>query len=226
MLSDKIFIKALVLSCILHLSIFLNWPMIERRSVENQQKPLEVTYYSSKKAPIDSKLIKEKNIINKKPFVTPEILEKSSLLNQQNLEHLAKKDTDNPVRIKSQKPKQTDIIRHIRDDMDILISHKEKDLSSEPTYITYYNSVRAKLYKSANASKPYYFMEGDIKIAFTLRRDGTLVDASIIQEQSTRNPILQKHALMSIQRALPFEPFHTSIKEDQLTLRVTISFEK
>lgn len=226
MLSDKIFVKALIASCILHLFMFVNWPTIKRLSVENQQKPLEVTYYSVKKAPIDSKLIKEKNIINKKSSVTPEILEKSSLLNQQNLEHLAKKEIDNPIRVKSETLDKTDIIRHIKDDMNILISHKEKDLSSEPTYITYYNSVRAKLYKSANASKPYYFIEGDIKIAFTLRRDGTLVDASIIQEQSIRNPILQKHALMSIQRALPFEPFHSSIKEDQLTLRVIISFEK
>ena len=225
MLSDKIFVKALIASCILHLFMFVNWPTIKRLSVENQQKPLEVTYYSVKKAPLDSNLIKEKNIIKKSP-VSPEMLKKTSLSKQESLEHLAKKDTDNPIRVKSQTLKKTDVIRHIKDDLDILISHKAKDLSSEPTYITYYNSVRAKLYKSANANKPYYFMEGDVKIAFTLRRDGTLLDASIIQNQSIRNPILQKHALMSIQRALPFEPFHSSIKEDELTLRVTISFEK
>ena len=224
--SDKIFVNALIVSCVLHLTILINWPIVKRLSVENQQKLLEVTYYTVKKAPIDSKLIKEKNIIKKKPSVAPKILEKSSLSKQQKLEPLALKDTDNPIRVKLQKLDKPDMIRHISNDTDVLISHKEKDLSKDPTYITYYNSVRAKLYKSANANKSYYFMEGDIKIAFTLRRDGTLVDASIIQEQSTRNPILQKHALMSIQRALPFEPFHTSIKEDQLTLRVTISFEK
>ena len=69
-------------------------------------------------------------------------------------------------------------------------------------------------------------MEGGVTLVFTLSRTGRLLNAGIVQEKSTKNPILQKHALSGIERAAPFSAFHESMKEQELTLRITISFEK
>jgi len=122
--------------------------------------------------------------------------------------------------------KKEDFLRHITSDEKVLISHKEKDLTDEPAYLDYYNAVRSKIYKAANANKPYYFMEGQVSLLFILARDGRLLNATVLDDGSTANPILRRHALSGINRASPFPPFHESIKEDHLTLRLTISFEK
>jgi TonB family protein len=111
-------------------------------------------------------------------------------------------------------------------DTSMLIADDEKDLSSEPIYLDYYNAIRGQIYKSAQANRPYYFMEGGVTLVFTLSRTGRLLNSGIVQERSTRNPILQRHALASIEHTTPFPPFHESMKEQELTLRITISFEK
>jgi TonB family protein len=229
MASDKIFINALIASVILHVFLFVPMPHISKILQVQTPEEIELNYRPEpKKIPIDSKLIAEKPTEKpvipvkaekpqEKPVSAAQPVSPAPLEKIQTHEKIT--PSVSPV-IKADLP-----IPSFSDDS-ILIADDKKDLSSEPVYLDYYNAVRSQIYKAAQANKPYYFMEGGVSLVFTLSRTGRLINAGIIQERSTRNPILQKHALSSIERAAPFSPFHESMKEQELTLRITISFEK
>jgi len=226
MTSDKIFINALIASFILHIFIFV--PLPHTRSATKFQKPeeTEFVYRPERKIPIYSKLIAEK------PTEKLIVHAKAEKPQEQtgNASRLPKPVSENQVHEKitpSVSPvSEVVLIRPAVSDTSMLIADDTIDLSSEPIYLDYYNAVRSQIYRSAQASKPSYFMEGGVTLVFTLSRAGRLLNAGIVQEKSTKNPILQKHALSGIERAAPFSPFHESMKEQELTLRITISFEK
>ena len=226
MTSDKIFINALIASFVLHIFLFVPLPHIKNAVKLNKPEETEFVYRPERGVPIDSKLIAEKP--TEKPIVLPKAEGPQGKAAGEN----------QPTKPVSQNKAQEKIIPNISPvsevisikraapDTSMLIADDKKDLSSEPVYLDYYNAVRSQIYRSAQASKPYYFMEGGVTLVFTLSRTGKLLGVGIIQEKSTKNPILQKHALSSIERASPFSSFHESMKERELTLRITISFEK
>ena len=224
--SDKIFINALIASLILHIFIFVPLPHI--RSATKFQKPeeTEFVYHPERKVPIYSKLIAEK------PTAKPIVHAKAEKPQEQKsgVSQPPKPVSENQVHEKitpSVSPVSEVVsIKPAASDNSMLIADDTIDLSSEPIYLDYYNAVRSQIYRSAQASKPSYFMEGGVTLVFTLSRTGMLLNAGIVQEKSTKNPILQKHALSGIEHAAPFLPFHESMKEQELTLRITISFEK
>lgn len=227
MLADRVFRNALIVSVIFHIFIFYNWPPLRNLPILKTYEKLEVTYYPVRKAPPLPGLIDKKRRIGKS--LQPE-------LTKNNLPNLKVEDLAKPaphLKIALEKPllkapeiERDKFILHIPSDEKMLISHREKDFSDEPTYLNYYNAVRSKICKAANADKPYFFMEGEVRLIFTVARDGSLAKSAILKEGSTQNPILRNHASMSIKKASPFPPFHESMKEDHLTLRLTISFEK
>jgi len=207
--------------------ILYNWPSFRHLQMMKITKKSELVYRPIRKAPPISELIDKKQRLRKPS--APKIAKDASA-------DIRKKGAKKPaprVLTSMEKPqlkpleiKKEDFLRHITSDEKVLISHKEKDLTDEPAYLDYYNAVRSKIYKAANANKPYYFMEGQVSLLFILARDGRLLNATVLDDGSTANPILRRHALSGINRASPFPPFHESIKEDHLTLRLTISFEK
>jgi TonB family protein len=247
MTSDNIFINALIASVILHIFILVPMPHMSRiAEVKTSQEP-ELTYQPDRKIPIDSKLIAEKP--TEKPVIPPkaekpQAQQPASAIKQASVK--PGKIQEQPVsadpavaskaleKIKLQEKKTPNASTTIKADLpkpgisdnSMLISDDRTDLSSDPIYLDYYNAVRSQIYKSAQVNKPYHFMEGGVSLIFTLSREGRLVSSSIIEEKSTKNPILQRHALASIEYASPFSPFHESMKEGELTLRITISFEK
>lgn len=204
-----------------------NWPPLRNLSVLKPPPPeIEVTYHPARKAPVFSELIDEKQRLS--TATAPVVRKAASTAINKTVAAKPEFDlkrSDKPaleiLKIESDK-KSTTILSEDK----MLISHEKKDLSEEPTYLNYYNAVRAKIYKAANASKPRYYMEGDVRVVFTLRKDGSLINTAVAGEGSTTNPILRNHALMSIRKASPFPPFHASIKERELILRITISFER
>lgn len=227
MLADRIFKNAIIASVICHLFLFYNWPPLRDLPILKTYDKLEVTYYPVKTAPPLSGLIDKQQRTGKSP---QPILAKSTTENPKRGD-LARPVVDLKVTLKKPDLKamqieKDDLARHIPSKETMLISHQEKDFSHKPNYINYYNALRSEIYKVANANKPYFFMEGPVRLIFTVARDGSLVKAEALKEDSVKNPILQNHALMSIRKASPFPPFHQSIKEDELTLRLTISFEK
>jgi TonB family protein len=225
MLSNKIFINALIVSVLFHIFLLVPWPQLKNFAGEKPKEPIKLTYYSAKKIPIDSKLIAK--VQTKKYPLPSEKRQLSAEIEQQSLARpLITREVREKVKIRASKVEDKALAMHLFTNRAMLISHKEKDLSSEPVYLNYYNAIRLKIYKRANANKPYYSMEGVVRLIFTLAKNGRLLSAGIIKNTSTRNPILRKHALTSIKKAAPFPAFHESIKEQQLTLRLTISFEK
>jgi outer membrane biosynthesis protein TonB len=233
MLADKVFKNALIVSVLFHAVLFLNWHAIHKRHpLTEDQKQIKLTYYSLKKQPPASRLIAKKQA---KASITPGesgTREKKGTESQGMLakKHITLKpvfDTkaSDKIPIEPQEIMKDKDIKHIPSGP-MLISYKDKDFSSEPVYLDYYNAVRGLIRKAANSDKPYYSMEGDIKIVFVLLRNGDLMDASVIADESSQNTVLRRHALMSIRKAAPFPPFHESMNEDSLTLRLTISFEK
>ena len=228
MLSDKIFINALIISVVFHMFLVIGLPQWKGFARKKSEEPIiKLTYYADRKVPIDSRLI-ARTQTGKYPLPQTQAKKKfSAQIEKQGLaKPISRQDVHEKIKIRTAKADAKALDRHISIDNAMLISHDEKDLSSEPVYLTYYNAVRSSIYKRANANKPYYSMEGVVKLVFTLARNGQLLNAGIAQDVSTRNPVLQKHALASIKRAAPFPAFHKSMNEQQLTLRLTISFEK
>jgi TonB family protein len=226
MTSDKIFINALIASIILHIFILAPLPRIKAAKKIKMPEETEFNYHPEKKIPIDSKLIAEKP--TEKPIAQAQAEipkeEKGSI--KQKSKSTADIQPQEKVTPSTRSENEAVLINPDTSDTPMLIADDKKDFSSEPIYLDYYNAVRSQIYKSAQANKPYYFMEGGVTLVFTLSRTGRLLNAGVVLEKSTKNPILQQHALSSIQRAEPFSPFHESMKEQQLTLRITISFEK
>jgi outer membrane biosynthesis protein TonB len=235
----------LLASIIFHTVIFYNWPLLKNLPVLRIDKPLEVTYYSPKKihtAPPPIGIIDKQEKIGRqtapalsetRPISTAfKTIKGDDAVRIKSAGKETIKLNDN-VKIAVEKiiPKSLDTekdghIRLIPSQDKALISYKEKDYSNEPAYISYYNGIRSKIYGVANANKPYYYMEGEVKLVFSIARTGELLSVNIIPEGSITNPILRNHALLSIKRSGPFAPFGELIKEDHLTLRLTISFEK
>jgi len=226
MLTDKIFINALIISILFHIFLFIPIPPFKDLIRTKPKEPIKLTYYAAGKIPIDSKLIAK--VQTKKYPLSSGKKQLSAKVEQQGLARpLITQEVREKVKISASKVEDKAFLAtHLSTDSAMLISHKEKDLSSDPVYLNYYNAIRSRIYKSANANKPYYSMEGVVRLVFTLARNGRLLNAGIIKNASARNPVLQKHALASIKRASPFPVFHESMKEQQLTLRLTISFEK
>jgi TonB family protein len=224
---DRVLKNALMFSLVLHLFIFIGLPRPGAFKKVDMQEDVEFTFLPDKKAPIDSNLIAEKQTIETlrnlpKPGDIHGKIERPEQLSKP----FASRHEHATIKVDvSDKPDIAESKQPLAED-NMLISHETKDLSSDPVYLDYYNAVRSQIYKSAQANRPYYFMEGGVNLVFTLSKTGRLLSVGIAQEKSTLNPVLQRHALSSIERASPFSPFHESMKEDQLTLRITISFEK
>ena len=229
MTSDKIFINALMVSIVLHIFLLLPTPHIRSRTKPDIPEETEFVYQPERTVPIVSRRIVEKPI--EKPVIP---VQEEKPLQQQEKAGSQNKQAESAERVEPPKEVSANVLpvtnepakSEVSSDTSMLIADDKKDLSSEPIYLDYYNAVRGQIYKSAQANRPYYFMEGGVNLVFTLSRTGGLLSAGIAQERSTKNPILQRHALISIERAAPFSPFHESMKEQELTLRITISFEK
>jgi TonB family protein len=228
MLSDKIFKNALIFSILLHMLIFVRLPRLEKSDKIKMPEDTEFIVLPDQRVPIDSTLIAEKQTVNpssrQNSIQGSDENEKSVKRDQQSKPFPDRQAYDSIKVSLSDKPELGIDDDHLDENM--LISHQSKDLSSDPVYLDYYNSVRSQIYKSAQANRPYYFMEGGVSLVFTLDKTGRLLSVGVAQEKSTKNPMLQKHALSSIERSAPFSPFHESMKEHELTLRITISFEK
>lgn len=226
MLTDKIFINALIISVIFHIFLVIglpHWKNFTRKIPEEQ--PIKLTYYADRKVPIDSKLI-AKTQTKTNPLPSEKKQPSLKVEQQELIKPLTRQAIHEKIKIRTSKLEGEVLAKPLYADSAMLIAYNEKDLSSEPVYLNYYNAVRLSIYKKANADKPYYSMEGVVKLVFTLARNGTLLSAGIIKSSSTQNPVLRKHALASIKRAAPFPKFHQSMKERQLALRLAISFEK
>ncbi len=89
----------------------------------------------------------------------------------------------------------------------------------------YYEKLRLKI--SGKQKYPSYALqanlEGETKIRFVLKRDGTLVSSEIAEESGYKS--LDSAALQSVKSAAPFPPFPVAQKGDEISVVVPIVFE-
>ncbi len=97
-----------------------------------------------------------------------------------------------------------------------------QDLKENQAYQNYYKLIRGLIKDSVRYPKQR--IEGDIYVNFTLLRNGKLADISILDEESTDNPLLKRVVLEGINEASPFPSFPEGLNKETLNLSVIISF--
>jgi len=226
MFADSIFKKALIASVVLHIIFLLNWPTIRNISLIKPSNEIQVTYCPVKQVPISSDLVREQEKISRMPR-SAELKEDLLPTKQRQAGKPSfKRDSSEKLSVDIKDMASDKHLAVIPSEKKMLISHNNKDFSDEPTYLNYYNSVRGKIYDAAYRNRPYYALQGNVRLAFTLMRSGRLQNVEIVESGSTRDPVLRRHAVMSVKKASPFAPFLDSMDQGELTLRLTISFEK
>ncbi|MFA5096015.1 MAG: energy transducer TonB, partial [Candidatus Omnitrophota bacterium] len=65
--------------------------------------------------------------------------------------------------------------------------------------------------------------KGEVKLNFTLSRDGSLIDGPHVTQ--TTNAALDLPALEAIRSASPFQPFPAAITKDKETFSIFLSYE-
>lgn len=120
------------------------------------------------------------------------------------------------------KPKDGAVVKMVRGD---IITEKITDSSkNEPlnqASAEYYKLVTDKVKMLASFDLPKG-EKGEVKLTFTLSRDGNLVDGPYILE--TTNPTLNPFVLRTIKSASPFPPFPEALKEDRQNFKITLSY--
>jgi len=226
MLTDSMFKRALVISLICHIVFLFNWPPIRNLALLKPSDDIKVTYYPVNQVPVSSDFVADQEKRGRPP-VSTKLKEETQLARPKQASKPSFKTK--PAQKLSVDIKDLTSDKHlaiIPSEKKMLISHNEKDFSDEPMYLNYYNSVRGKIYDAAYRNRPYFANRGNVRLAFTLSRNGRLISAEIVESGTTRDPVLRRHAIMSVRKASPFAPFLASMHQDQLTLRLTISFEK
>ncbi len=215
MFADRILKNCLLFSIIVHAIVIFNArPFKIFPNIQTNPKKLEVTYYR-----------KVGNILPK-AFVSPkEKIAGAALADRQREPFKKRIKSANEIR-KPFTPSTEKIkfSKAVIEQDKMLISYDSKDLSGNPSYLKYHNIVRSKIEQAANSNKPYIFTIGEVNLIFTILNSGDLKNVNLVNKSSVTDPVLRQCALDSVYAASPFPPFTGNMKEDRLTLQVTISF--
>ncbi len=93
-----------------------------------------------------------------------------------------------------------------------------------PSYNGYYELIREKIRHAAYRN--YAQTEtGEVYLAFVVGSDGNLKDVRYIEERSTPSYYLKDISLRSMKEAAPFPPFPQDLDYPQLSFNVIISFQ-
>ncbi len=226
MFADRVLRSCLLFSIIIHTIVIFNaGPFKIFPNIQTNPKKLEVTYYRKV-----GNILPKAFLCSKEKIVGPVRKEFSNgaepALADRQREPLGKRiKSANEIR----KPftPSTEKIKFSKDVVEqdkMLISYDSKDLSGNPSYLKYHNLVRSKIEQAANSSKPYIFRIGEVNLIFTILNSGDLRSVDLADKDSVTDPVLRQCALDSVYAASPFPSFTGDMKEDRLTLQVTISF--
>jgi outer membrane biosynthesis protein TonB len=106
------------------------------------------------------------------------------------------------------------------------ISRKEARVRKTRDYIGYYQLIREKIRQRLKYNYSGYRKEGDVRLVFTLRRDGSLINTKAGEELSRQDPTLREIAVSSLREASPFPAFPKALALLEMSFDVVISFKK
>lgn len=226
--SNRILSVTLVLSVLAHGVIFLKYPIFNPFIQTQKEQKIEVNYIKEPiKTVLLSKLEKQNTLPKQEPFlkldskvitgsrVPPPYIEKENFF----------KD------VKDLSAKSPEFSKPTFSSPDLLLLKKKITLPSiemakidNPSYISYYQTVREKIrrcaYQNYNRNET-----GEVYISFIISNDGHIKSVRLIEEKTTGNDYLKDTALKSVKDASPFPNFPKELDYPQLSFNIIISFE-
>lgn len=234
MIKDKSFTAAIFISIAIHTAFLFNWPLPNRVFFKTRpHTKLEVTYYNIKdfaklldnftqtvaqKTSADN-LDKKAGLMVKGQGLGKS--DKKIILTQKRESLLAKGLLfDKKTKLESEK-----IIKDIFNVPKPVITDLKSDINSKRVgYAGYYRMVREKIRKAAVINQPKNFQEGQVCLAFSVSKDGTLENVTVVSSKSLASELLKAVALKSVRDAAPFAPIPSELNQDSVNFSLTISF--
>ena len=219
MFKEKTFQIALVISILAHTAILYNLPAFNTNSLKKSLQKIEIAYqelqilpsnslqsFKAQKIPPMDNLNLDKMYIKKKDKISPPGFPKDFLSKQRKILH-----------------KKPNFVDKLKSSKKVSVPATEAKIKN-PTYLTYYQTVREKIRRSAfrNFTK---MRSGEVYLTFVILSTGALEKIRLIEDKSVADDYLKQIALKSLKESSPFPAFPKELKYPELSFNVIISFE-
>ncbi|MFA5389596.1 MAG: TonB family protein [Candidatus Omnitrophota bacterium] len=232
---------ALLISILLHFTVFLSAPYTGVLPKKQPFEPIKVAYLKPEEV-IEKKTVKK--LVGQKPWTSPYRQAGSPVIAPEALPQIKKEDITDPplseplpLAKRGQVRKEEPTVETVGSSGRAVIGGKgkkfeavvndEKDNIKRASYISYYRSVRERIryYADRNYIKEGTVSEGEVFVSFTVTSRGELLHIMIMDNRSAKDRILRNTAVNSIRDASPFPAFPQGMNQYQITFNVIISFE-
>jgi|GEM_PF-924881 len=242
MYENKSFQLAVLVSVLLHFTVFLSAPYVGVVPKKQLFEPIKVAYIKVKEKEPPKKPVSRKPESSRYQVFPP--------IAPESLPEVRKEDIANPLPIfeplpqtaqkQEQGKKEEPTVETIgpgssgravigvgKGDKFETVVNNEKDSGRKATYISYYRSVREKIryYADKNYIKEGSASQGEVFLSFVVTSGGELLHIMIIDAKSAEDLLLRNLAINSIRDASPFPVFPEGMTQHQITFNVVISFE-
>jgi len=242
MYENKSFQLAVLVSVLLHFTVFLSAPYMGVLPKKQPFEPIKVAYLKVKEKELPTKKLvgrkSESSHHQVLPPIAPEALpevRKDDITDPLPVFELLPQAASKQEQIRKEEPTVETIspdssgraiIRGKGDKFETVVNN-EKDNGRKATYISYYRSVREKIryYADKNYIKEGNASQGEIFLSFVITSRGELLHIMIIDAKSAEDLLLRNLAINSIRDASPFPIFPQDMTQHQITFNVVISFE-
>jgi len=241
MYENKSFQLAVLVSVLLHFTVFLSAPYVGVMPKKQPFEPIKVAYVKVKEKEPPKKFVGKKpesphhQVL---PPIAPEALpevRKEDITDPLPVFELLPQAVPKHEQVKKEGPTVETIglgssgraIIGGKGDKFETVVNNEKDSGRKATYISYYRSVREKIryYADKNYIKEGSASQGEIFLSFVVTSGGELLHIMIIDARSAEDLLLRNLAIDSVRDASPFPVFPEGMTQHQITFNVVISFE-
>ena len=106
------------------------------------------------------------------------------------------------------------------------IVRKQAKIRSTKDYLSYYQLIRERIRQRLKSHYGRQHKEGEVRLEFLLRADGSLLAADVDRAVSTHDAGLIDIAGRSLAEAAPFPPFPKAVDLPRMSFDLTVVFKK
>ncbi len=232
-IENRIFIYALIGSCLLHIALFINFVYIKIPRVHYAKKnDLELIYQSvlidKKKEPVNPMKIELTHRQNK-GIQESKLMRSSKELYKfdSKVPGPLMKDIDRLSGRSHLDLKQTQNIDSFYSPGKITISELKSEKINNPSYNKYFQDLSRRIEQQAHKIYSLKSNYGEVHVAFVLSANGALKQVRLIGQKTSNNLYLQDIGVRSIKNASPFPSFPKElINYPELPFNILISFKE
>ena len=198
---------AILISVIIHAFFIMPFHNLDLKDTARVKKPLTVNYYIEEEP---------------KPVVRPSLPVRDVKITETPRVNLAKKVETKPsptARAETAKEKSD----RSKSEEDAL---KQARIKSTKDYINYYSLIREKIRQRLKVNYKSFYAEGDVRLAFTLDRNGALSDVHIEDDGSVADKGLRDISAASVREASPFPTFPRALSLPKMSFNLIVTFKK